>query len=74
MSPSRFTTHHFCIRLNVKNSISRWVWLRLQKSNSNVTHGHAGERLTFQSSMMCMSMHNEISSVTIYHFRKSGSS
>jgi len=74
MSPSRFTAHYLRIRLDVKNSIGRWVWLRLQKSNSNVTYRHARERLTFQSPMMCMAMHNEISSVTIYHFRKSGCS
>lgn len=74
MSPSRLTTHHVRIRLDVKNSIGRWVWLRLQKSNSDIAYRHAGERLPFQGSMMCMAMHNEISSVAIYHFRKSGSS
>ena len=69
-----FSTHNVRIRLNIKHSISRWFWLRLQKSDGDVAYRHASERLTFQSSMMRMAMHNEISSVTIYHFRKSRSS
>jgi hypothetical protein len=51
-------------------SVNRWGILRLQQSYRNVPHRHSGRCLALKSSMVGVTMYNEVSAMAVYHLRQ----